>query len=76
MKLELTIGKMENPESKDGEQLTIYQNSIIKALYANSFQRTIHTGFTPENQQKIAEELGYRRALLDFLNYFVSQENT
>lgn len=74
MKIEITLGKLENPECKDGEQLTIYQNSIIKALYTNSFQRTLHMGFTPENQQKIAEELGYRRAILDFLNFFGSQE--
>lgn len=70
MPITVTLGQREFIEKKDGEQLTIYQNNIIKSLISDSANKTFHMKFSVENQQAIAEELGYRRALLDFLAYF------
>lgn len=72
---QITVGQSNFIERKDGEQLTIYQNHIINSLLSDSANKTLSTGFSPENQQLLAEELGYRRALLEFLSYFSSQEN-
>ena len=75
MNISFNLGEVLYTERKDGEQLTNYQTSILKTLLSNSANKTLITGFSPENQQVIAEELGYRRALLEFQSYFSSQEN-
>lgn len=76
MKIELDLRNSAFPEHKDGEQMTIYTKHILNTLLANSVKRTLSLEFSEQNQQFIAEELGYRRALLDFSSFFGSQENT
>lgn len=76
MEIIVNIGGPNFVERKDGEQLTIYSNSILKALMTDSVNRTMSMEFSVENQQRIAEEIGYRRALLEFSSYFGSQENS
>lgn len=76
MKFEIDLGSSSLPEAKDGEELTTYTRTTIKTLLASSAKRTLTFPFSIENQQKIAEEIGYRRALLDLLFYFGSQGNT
>lgn len=76
MKVAVVIGEPHFVPQEDGEQLTNYSNSILNSLMSDSVNRTLHLEFSAANQQKIAEEIGYRRALLDFLTFFSSQENT
>lgn len=63
------------PLDTTNESLTTHTKLIVNSLLTNSITRTLSMPFTPDNQQRIAEELGYRRALLEFLSYFTPQEN-
>jgi len=70
MKFQITLNDPIDIESQDGETLSNYQSTILKSLLSASTERSLSMNFTPENQQKIAEEIGYRRALLSFISYF------
>lgn len=76
MKISIDLGSPNFPEHKEGEQLTSYSMTILNSLLTDSINKTLGMDFSVENQQKIAEEIGYRRALLEFQSYFSSQENT
>ena len=76
IEINLTLYQEKDPSVHEGEQMTIYTHTILKSLLESSVQKSLHMAFTQENQQVIAEEIGYRRALQDFASYFTfPQEN-
>ena len=76
IEINLTLYKEKDPSAQEGEQMTLYSYSILKTLLESSAQRTLLLNFTQDNQQIIAEEIGYRRALQDLATYFTfPQEN-
>lgn len=72
----IPLGELNLVENKDGERLTAAALTIIKQLLAMSATRTLTMSLDLENQQKFAEEIGYRRALLEFASYFETPQET
>lgn len=70
MKIEIHIPLAQEVERKDGEPISQYLHAIIQSLMGNSIQRQIAFPFNEKNQQHVAEEIGYRNALLDILSFF------
>lgn len=73
MKYQITLNNPTDIERQDGEEMPIYLRNIIQQLLSNSAQRQLGMNFTEQNQLIVAEEIGYRRALLDLSNFY--QEN-
>lgn len=64
------VGDIPLPENKDGVTLPADALIILKQLLGLSANRTLALPLTLENQQRFAEEIGYRRALLEFASFF------
>ena len=76
MEFKLTLFKERELSEQEGEQMTSYTLRIIKSLLESSAEKSILMPFTQANQQIIAEEIGYRRALQDLASHFTFlQEN-
>lgn len=71
--IKIDILKIKEVEHKDGEPISQYLRDIIESLMGRSVERQLQMPFTENNQQSIAEEIGYRNALTDILSFF--QEN-
>ena len=69
-KFSITLNADVNFPNKDGEPLPIYAHNIITQLLAQSVERQIALPFIEKNQQAIAEEIGYRKALMEFASFF------
>ena len=73
----VTLNDDNSPMEEDGGQLTFNQVAILKKLLSRSAERSLSLPFSQENQQAFAEEIGYRKALLDFSSHFnINEEFT
>lgn len=69
MKLTITLDTEANLPDIGGENLTSSQYATLKYMLGESVKQTLGLKFNAENQQKIAEEIGYRKAITEFLSY-------
>lgn len=73
----VTLNDDNSPMEEDGGQLTFNQVAILKKLLSRSAERSLSLHFSQENQQAFAEEIGYRKALIDFSSHFnINEEFT
>lgn len=70
MKYQITINTDIDQTENDGGQMTLAAHAILKSMLEKSSVRTLSMEFSQENQQRIAEEIGYRKAILEFISYF------
>ena len=70
MDFEITLKEFPKEIATDGEVLSAKASLILRQMLADSAQRQLALPFTPENQSKVSEEIGFRRALMIFAAHF------